>query len=255
MEWFDKLRDQNILLSAVLWSTFYDSKKSKMTMNYTVETSLVSMLLKFLTYLTFLAETKQNLLTLHSNSTLKDQYNVRPFVKTLNLEICSFIGIGLKYYAIFVEIQDYERYFLGICHSNTLEMWRLCSPELANSNRRKCRFKVNHNRHYHPRIHRRFCDFKYMPRNEDCQCVSSMFEEDLRKVVGMPTCYVPPLPQSLCRYNICGLNRCESMEINGILNLKCDCIQPFCEEENSRRWGTSRRPTKRIFRNKIKTFS
>lgn len=212
------------------------------------------MQLKFLTLLTLLnyvsTVTFEDLQLDKSEGSENHQYNVRNFVQKLNLEICVFIGIGLRYYAIFVEIeadcQDYERYFLGICHSSTLEMWRLCSPELADRNRRKCRFKPNHSRHYHPRIHRRFCDFKYMSRNADCQCIPTIFANDLKKVTGMPTCYIPPLPASLCRYNICGLHRCNVSKQRDLVNVQCDCQRPFCEDRVQ--LGTSAMPRKAYFK-------
>lgn len=208
------------------------------------------MLWKYLAYLTLLHIPNQTVcyedqLLQDCNATqqVDQQYNVHHFVQHLNLEICVFVGIGLKYYAIFVELQacdDYERYFLGICHSSTLEVWRLCSPELLTANRKKCQFKPNHNRRYHPRIHRRYCDFKYMARNEDCQCIPSIFANDLKKVIGMPTCYIPPLPASLCKYNICGFGGCEAFQDGKGWNVRCQCDKEFCE--SSVVLGTSRRP-------------
>ncbi|KAJ8965002.1 hypothetical protein NQ314_004400 [Rhamnusium bicolor] len=31
--------------------------------------------------------------------------------------------------------------------------------------------------------------------------------------IGFPTCYIPPLPNSLCRYNTCGLSKCTATTI------------------------------------------
>lgn len=212
------------------------------------------MLGNFLTFLTLLQCSNTNILEdpyfVSYNTTTDRQYDVNSLVQNLNVEICVFIGVGLKYYAIFVEIADpqngsgFQHYFLGICHASTLAMWKLCSAELAAQNRRKCRFQPNHSRHYHPRIHRRFCDFKYMQRNENCQCIPTMFASDLKKVIGMPTCYIPPLPASLCQYSVCGMSKCATTQDQNMFNVKCECPRPFCESQPQ--LGTSVRPLLRV---------
>ncbi|XP_060524512.1 uncharacterized protein LOC132700931 [Cylas formicarius] len=167
-------------------------------------------------------------------------YNVYKYVTNLNLQICVFVGIGLNYFAIFVEDRKVQNYFLGICHQDTLAEWQLCTNELTKVRKRKCVFELGQNR-YHARVHRRFCDFNILVKNKDCQCIPTLFEEDMEKVVGLPTCYIPPLPDSLCKYNVCGLSPCGVTTIEGAVHsVHCNCKGPFCESSNET--GTSAVP-------------
>ncbi|XP_028144002.1 uncharacterized protein LOC114337688 [Diabrotica virgifera virgifera] len=180
------------------------------------------------------------------NSTIQNYdneqpYNIYKWVQQLQLQTCAFVGIGLKYYALFVENIEYKQnntikstnYFLGICHYSTLETWNLCSNSLAKKRRNKCTFKLKPGV-YQSRVHRRFCDFKVMVKNKDCSCVSSILQENLFKVRGFPMCYIPSLPYSICKYNVCGLSKCSSLTVeNSVHSVRCDvaCMtgNPFCE--------------------------
>ncbi|XP_072377682.1 uncharacterized protein [Diabrotica undecimpunctata] len=180
------------------------------------------------------------------NSTIQNYdseppYNIYKWVQQLQLQTCVFVGIGLKYYALFVENVNNKQnntikstnYFLGICHYSTLETWNLCSNSLAKTRRQKCTFKLKPGV-YHSRVHRRFCDFKVMMKNKDCSCMSSILQENLYKVRGFPMCYIPPLPYSICKYNVCGLSKCSSLTVeNSVYSIRCDvaCMtgNPFCE--------------------------
>ncbi|KAG5898872.1 hypothetical protein JTB14_003266 [Gonioctena quinquepunctata] len=168
-------------------------------------------------------------------------YNIHEWVKELQLETCALIAIGLKYFAIFVEDfgkSNSTKYFLGVCHQTILEDWIFCSESLSKKRKHKCRFNLGIGR-YHARVHRRFCDIKIMLRNRDCLCDRTIFGDGMYKVEGFPTCYIPPLPSSLCKYNVCGVSGCtaESVE-NRVHTVECDpeCRgrNPFCEETMDR---------------------
>ncbi|CAH1109422.1 unnamed protein product [Psylliodes chrysocephalus] len=175
-----------------------------------------------------------------TNYTLEPPYNVHNWIQNLQLQTCAFVAIGLKYFAIFVENITESRettlksskYFVGICHQSTLENWDFCSPSLSKKRKYKCRFKLKAGV-YHPKVHRRFCDIRVMVNNKDCVCESTLGGEPMFKVRGFPTCYIPPLPYTLCKYNVCGLSSCEGLKESELYTVRCDpdCTfgNPFCE--------------------------
>ncbi|VEN48515.1 unnamed protein product, partial [Callosobruchus maculatus] len=179
--------------------------------------------------------------TPNQNYENENLYNVYEYVNNLHLQRCTLVAIGLKYFSIFVENAVLDKsnrirsskFFLGMCHQATLEKWKFCSPQLEKKRPHKCKFHLKTGK-YQGRVHRRYCDFGIMNRNPDCQCVTTIFGETMYKVIGFPSCYIPPLPDTLCRYNPCGLERCQPTIVeNAVFSVECDpkCKggNPFCE--------------------------
>ncbi|CAH2010873.1 unnamed protein product [Acanthoscelides obtectus] len=168
-------------------------------------------------------------------------YDVYEYVNNLHLQRCALVAVGLKYFSIFVESAVLDKnnrirsskFFLGMCHQSTLEKWKFCSPHLERKRPHKCKFRLRTGK-YHGRVHRRYCDFGVMSRNPDCPCVSTIFGETMYKVIGFPACYIPPLSDTLCRYNPCGMEQCQPTKVEDTIfslecNPKCDGGNPFCE--------------------------
>nr|XP_023017470.1 uncharacterized protein LOC111506580 [Leptinotarsa decemlineata] len=168
-------------------------------------------------------------------------YNIDDWVRDLQLETCALVAIGLKYFAIFLEDvansdstnKRSKNYFLGICQQNILEKWTFCSEQLSKKKKHKCKFKLGTDR-YQGRVHRRFCDVRIMIGNKDCSCEQTIFGDEMYKVRGFPTCYISPLPSTLCKYNVCGVSQCTAKSVeNTVHTVECDSKcrggNPFCE--------------------------
>ncbi|CAH1983041.1 unnamed protein product [Acanthoscelides obtectus] len=168
-------------------------------------------------------------------------YDVYEYVNNLHLQRCALVAVGLKYFSIFVESAVLDKnnrirsskFFLGMCHQSTLEKWKFCSPHLERKRPHKCKFRLRTGK-YHGRVHRRYCDFGVLSRNPDCPCVSTIFGETMYKVIGFPACYIPPLSDTLCRYNPCGMEQCQPTKVEDTIfslecHPKCDGSNPFCE--------------------------
>ncbi|KAJ8956535.1 hypothetical protein NQ318_019257, partial [Aromia moschata] len=127
------------------------------------------------------------------------------------------------------KVVNHRKYFLGVCHQSTLEEWSFCSPGLSRKRKHKCRFKLNTNG-YVARVHRRFCDMRILINNKDCNCEPTILGDEVVKVKGFPTCYMPPISSSLCKYNVCGLHKCGATTVEDrVYSVECS---PKCRGGN-----------------------
>ncbi|XP_045468444.1 uncharacterized protein LOC123676538 [Harmonia axyridis] len=163
-------------------------------------------------------------------------YDIREWVVNLNLQRCTIVEVGEYYSALFLE--DHSpggpyNFYLGMCDHGTMKNWQLCSSELAMKRRDVCTMNIENT--VMSRVHRRFCDIHYITQTQQmCNC-SNLMDTTLYRVSGFPTCFVDPLPDSLCgALNVCGLHKCNASTVLGrIHSVQCDpnCKgeQPFCE--------------------------
>ncbi|KAL3276389.1 hypothetical protein HHI36_011773 [Cryptolaemus montrouzieri] len=174
--------------------------------------------------------------SLYPNYASVPSYDIREWVVNLNLQRCTIVEVGEYYSALFLEdhnSDDGYNFYLGMCDHETMKTWQFCSPELSMHRTRECRLNIEHNQN--SRVHRRFCDIHYINLTQrPCNC-STLLDTTLYKVKGFPTCFVDPLPESLCGpLNVCGLHKCNSSTILGRIHAahcdpKCRGQQPFCE--------------------------
>ncbi|XP_018333748.1 uncharacterized protein LOC108742893 [Agrilus planipennis] len=171
-------------------------------------------------------------------------YNISRWVKVLNLQQCVFVEIGENFCAVFVEVrarkvEHVEEYFLGVCDLDTIYKWRLCSVALEKRRPRDCRFRKEgiEVTDVGARVHRRLCDVTGLSFHADhCNCKATLGNQKLRPVAGFPTCFLSPLPESICfPKNVCGTNKCYGTTVlDQVHSIHCDenCMdhQPFCEE-------------------------
>ncbi|XP_017756780.1 PREDICTED: uncharacterized protein LOC108548381 [Eufriesea mexicana] len=128
-------------------------------------------------------------------------------------------------------------FFLGICPCLTLHTWDLCSLELTRQRKADCTFnEATPYSNTSARVHRRLCDITSLAEStSSCNCSISIAGQALYKTEGFPTCFLNPLPESLCSpRGICGIAQCTATTIKGIHTPQCasNCHhrQPFCEE-------------------------
>ncbi|XP_044756172.1 uncharacterized protein LOC123314850 [Coccinella septempunctata] len=163
-------------------------------------------------------------------------YDIREWVVNLNLQRCTIVEVGEYYSAMFLEDENADSrfsFYLGMCDHETMRNWQFCSSELAMQRKNECSLDIE--RTEFSRVHRRFCDIHYITLTQKtCNC-STMLDTPLYRVNGFPTCFVDPLPESLCGpLNACGLHKCNATTVLGrIHSVQCDpnCKgqQPFCE--------------------------
>ncbi|XP_076387542.1 uncharacterized protein LOC100883287 isoform X2 [Megachile rotundata] len=160
-------------------------------------------------------------------------YDITRWTRQLHLQQCAFVEIGEGFCALFVELRSIpseskvldnsgvREFFLGICPCLTLHNWDLCSPELTDQRKAHCTFnEATPYSNTSARVHRRLCDVTLLIENA---------------VNCFPTCFLNPLPESLCSpRNVCGIAQCSATTIKGIHTPQCtsNCHQrqPFCEE-------------------------
>ncbi|KAK9884402.1 hypothetical protein WA026_007246 [Henosepilachna vigintioctopunctata] len=163
-------------------------------------------------------------------------YDIREWVVNLHLQRCTIVEVGEYFSALFLEDHNEMgsfNFYLGMCDHRTLKTWQFCSPELTQQRPNEC--SLDFDRVQYSRVHRRFCDVHYIILTQHpCNC-STILERKLHKVHGFPTCFVDPLPDSLCGpLNVCGLNKCNASTILGRIHSvqcdpKCKGKQLFCE--------------------------
>ncbi|KAF5307293.1 hypothetical protein FQR65_LT07009 [Abscondita terminalis] len=179
------------------------------------------------------------------SSSREPGYNITSWAKQLHLQQCVLVEIGDKYCGIYVEFRqltlqvgiEIQEYFLGLCDSDTIRKWKFCSADLEKERPYECVFKENTLFSDHPsRVHRRLCDVTGLAFHGDmCDCNQEIDGRKLLRVAGFPTCFLPPLPDSLCiPRNVCGVARCNASTVNQqVHTVRCNpnCIgaQPFCE--------------------------
>ncbi|XP_068969665.1 uncharacterized protein [Bombus flavifrons] len=176
-------------------------------------------------------------------------YDITRWVRQLHLQQCAFVEIGEGFCALFVELRSIPseskvldssgvgEFFLGICPCLTLHTWDLCSPELARQRKADCSFnEATPYSNTSARVHRRLCDITLLVENiSSCNCSISLAGQELYKTKGFATCFLNPLPESLCSpRGVCGIAQCTATTIKGIHTPQCasNCHQrqPFCEE-------------------------
>nr|XP_034188456.1 uncharacterized protein LOC117608051 isoform X5 [Osmia lignaria] len=176
-------------------------------------------------------------------------YDITRWVRRLHLQQCAIVEIGEGFCALFVELRSIPseskvldnsgvgEFFLGICPCFTLHTWNLCSFELTSQRKGDCTFnEATPHSNTSARVHRRFCDVTLLVENAtNCNCSITIAGQALYKTKGFPTCFLNPLPESLCSpRNVCGIARCSGTTIKGIHTPQCatNCHQrqPFCEE-------------------------
>ncbi|CAL7946952.1 unnamed protein product [Xylocopa violacea] len=176
-------------------------------------------------------------------------YDITRWVRQLHLQQCAFVEIGEGFCALFVELRSIPseskvldssgvgEFFLGLCPCLTLHSWDLCSPELTRLRKVDCVFnEATPYSNTSARVHRRLCDVTSLIENaSNCNCSIPMAGQELYKTKGFPTCFLNPLPESLCSpRGVCGVAQCTATTIKGIHTPQCaaNCHQrqPFCEE-------------------------
>ncbi|XP_026666760.1 uncharacterized protein LOC108632963 [Ceratina calcarata] len=176
-------------------------------------------------------------------------YDITRWVQQLHLQQCAFVEIGERFCALFVELRSIPsetkvldssgvgEFFLGICPCLTLHSWDLCSPELTRLRKADCTFKeATPYSNTSARVHRRLCDVTLLIENAPrCNCSIPLAGQGLYKMKGFPTCFLNPLPESLCSpRGVCGIAQCTATTLKGIHTPQCasNCHQrqPFCEE-------------------------
>ncbi|XP_017796174.1 PREDICTED: uncharacterized protein LOC108577522 [Habropoda laboriosa] len=128
-------------------------------------------------------------------------------------------------------------FFLGICPCLNLHSWELCSPELTRLRKADCTFnEATPYSNTSARVHRRLCDVTLLVESApSCNCSIPIAGHGLYTTKGFPTCFLNPLPESLCSpRGVCGIAQCTSTTVKGIHTPQCasNCHQrqPFCEE-------------------------
>ncbi|XP_078045302.1 uncharacterized protein LOC144474386 [Augochlora pura] len=176
-------------------------------------------------------------------------YDITHWVRQLHLQQCAFVEIGERFCALFVELRSIPsesevldnsgvgEFFLGICPCLTLHSWDLCSSELSRRRKVDCTFaEATPHSNTSARVHRRLCDITLLGENASvCNCSISLAGHRLHKTTGFPTCFLNPLPESLCSpRGVCGVAQCAATTIKGIHTPQCasNCHQrqPFCED-------------------------
>ncbi|XP_076302424.1 uncharacterized protein LOC143220700 [Lasioglossum baleicum] len=176
-------------------------------------------------------------------------YDITRWVRQLHLQQCAFVEIGEGFCALFVELRSIPseskvldssgvgEFFLGICPCLTLHTWDLCSPELIRQRKADCTFnEATPYSNTSARVHRRLCDITSLTESaSSCNCSVPIAGQGLYKTEGFPTCFLNPLPESLCSpRGVCGIAQCTATTIKGIHTPQCasNCHQrqPFCEE-------------------------
>ncbi|XP_076659929.1 uncharacterized protein LOC143363208 isoform X2 [Halictus rubicundus] len=184
-------------------------------------------------------------------------YDVTHWVRQLHLQQCAFVEIGEGFCALFVELRSIPsesevldnsgvgEFFLGICPCLILHSWTLCSSELSRRRKVDCTFvEATPYSNTSARVHRRLCDVTLLGDNAPgCNCSNSLAGHRLHKTTGFPTCFLNPLPESLCSpRGVCGVARCSATTIQGIHTPQCAsnchqrqpvmllCYYKFCEE-------------------------
>ncbi|XP_034188453.2 uncharacterized protein LOC117608051 isoform X2 [Osmia lignaria lignaria] len=163
-------------------------------------------------------------------------YDITRWVRRLHLQQCAIVEIGEGFCAV-LDNSGVGEFFLGICPCFTLHTWNLCSFELTSQRKGDCTFnEATPHSNTSARVHRRFCDVTLLVENAtNCNCSITIAGQALYKTKGFPTCFLNPLPESLCSpRNVCGIARCSGTTIKGIHTPQCatNCHQrqPFCEE-------------------------
>ncbi|CAK9809373.1 hypothetical protein ANTPLA_LOCUS6146 [Anthophora plagiata] len=176
-------------------------------------------------------------------------YDITRWVRQLHLQQCAFVEIGEGFCALFVELRSIPsetkvldssgvgEFFLGICPCLTLHSWELCSPELTRLRKADCTFnEATPYSNTSARVHRRLCDVTSLVESApSCNCSIPIAGHGLHTTKGFPTCFLNPLPDSLCSpRGVCGIAQCTSTTVKGIHTPQCasNCHQrqPFCEE-------------------------
>ncbi|OAD57333.1 hypothetical protein WN48_02259 [Eufriesea mexicana] len=155
-------------------------------------------------------------------------YDITCWVRQLHLQQCAFVEIGEGFCALFVELRSIPseskvldssgvgEFFLGICPCLTLHTWDLCSLELTRQRKADCTFnEATPYSNTSARVHRRLCDITSLAEStSSCNCSIS--------IAGFPTCFLNPLPESLCSpRGICGIAQCTATTIKGIHTPQC----------------------------------
>ncbi|KAF5299137.1 hypothetical protein FQA39_LY02310 [Lamprigera yunnana] len=170
-------------------------------------------------------------------------YNITSWVRQLHLQQCVLVEIGEKYYGVYVEYHspilrvktEIQEYFLGLCDTETLHKWKLCSAQLKKQRPYECTFQKRSEPNGPSRIHRRLCNITELAFYADfCNCNKKVGGQKLYNVTGFPTCFLPSLPYSICVPSTCGTASCGTSTINQqvhtlICNPMCFGGQPFCE--------------------------
>ncbi|KAK4881551.1 hypothetical protein RN001_004870 [Aquatica leii] len=167
------------------------------------------------------------------------------FMKHVELQRENCLTMQSNLLKIFVEFRELtlqlgtevQEYFLGLCDTETLRKWKFCSADLEKERPNECIFKENTEFSDNPsRVHRRLCDVTGLAFHAElCNCAKEIDGNKLLRVTGFPTCFLSPLPESLCSpRNVCGVAGCNASTINHQVhrvqcNPKCIGGQPFCE--------------------------
>ncbi|KAG7209295.1 hypothetical protein KM043_015408 [Ampulex compressa] len=176
-------------------------------------------------------------------------YDISFWVQQLHLQQCAFVEIGENLCALFVELRstpsssklmesiDVGEFFLGLCSCILLHSWVLCSVEVRSKRRFECSFtEGTAYANTSARVHRRLCDVTLLSTNApSCNCSIRLAGQRLYETKGFPTCFLSPLPESLCSpRGVCGISQCSATTIRGIHSPQCSSMcyqsQPFCEE-------------------------